>query len=514
MSRLAPDPVFEAAAGNPKAPRLLLVSDQFPPAQSAGALRWQKLSRFASQRGWELDVITRDPALLASRDDRRLEELPPGTRVYTFRPHDLPVDGFERWISRAYREATADRAPERRLAAGATSGSASTGNGTLPYESIRWQLSSPRAWLRVYWAWLDHRRQLAWARDVESVGSQVLDVQKHRAVISCGPWHLCNHEAARRLAKRSRIPFIMDLRDPWSLERRIAETIATPAWFHLARHYESRAVREASLVVVNAEPVERAMSSRYPWAADRILTVTNGFDEEPIPASRHGGRFTIAYAGGIYLDRDPRPLFQAAARTIAVLGLTPDDFVIELVGNVDDYGGVPIARMAEQEGIAPYVRTGPLRPRQEALELMSRATMLLSLPQDSPWAIPSKIFEYMQFDAWMLVMADPDAPAAMLLRGTDADVVPPSDVDGMAAVLRRRYEQFIRGDRPRRLSHEERFSRRFQAERLMDAISRCLAPRSASETTRPERSPAKSRARGADDVTEPLAMAAAADEVR
>jgi glycosyltransferase involved in cell wall biosynthesis len=272
----------------------------------------------------------------------------------------------------------------------------------------------------------------------------------------------------------------MDLRDPWSLERRITETVASPVWFALARHYESRAVREAALVVVNAEPVERAMAVRYPGAAERIVTVTNGYDDEPIPPTRHGDRFTIAYAGGIYLDRDPRPLFQAAARAIALLGLTPDSFRIELIGNVDDYGGVPIALMAEQEGIAGYVKTGPLRPRQEALEMLAGATMLLSLPQDSPWAIPSKIIEYMQFDAWMLVLAEPDAPAALLLRDSAADVVSPADVDGIAAVLKRRIEEFTRGERPRRLAHERRFSRRVQAERLMDELGRCMSSRPSS----------------------------------
>ena len=484
MSGARATPFFEAPGGDPRADRLLLVSDQFPPAQTAGALRWQKLSRFAAERGWVLDVITRDPSQLSARDDSRLEELPPGTRVYGFTPGDLPLDRAEQWAERAYRAMRSERAPDGGTPrTGGDAAPRATSGGTLPAERIGWEPASPRFWMRSYWAWLDHRRQLYWARNAEAVGRQVIDRARHRAVISCGPWHLCNHEAARRLARRARLPFVMDLRDPWSLERRIAESIATPVWFRLARHYESRCVREASLVVVNAEPVQRAMASRYAWAADRIVTITNGYDDEPLPASRHGRRFTIAYAGGIYLDRDPRPLFQAAARLVASLRLTPDDFGIELIGNVDDYGGVPIARMAAEEGIAGFVRTGPLRPRQEALEVLADATMLLSLPQDSPWAIPSKIFEYMQFDAWMLVMADPDAPAALLLRGTDADVVSPSDVEGMATVLERRFEQFRRGERPTRLSRDTRFSRRYQAERLMDAIARSVGARRHHDTS-------------------------------
>ena len=422
-------------------------------------------------------MITRHPATLGSRDDSRLFELPPGTRIYSFEPSDLLLDEVERWLSRTIRTLQSTRITEASRAKNGsrlTSAPREAAAGSLGPASIQWEPASVRFWMRSYWAWLDHRRQLSWARSVERVGQMVLAGANHRAVISCGPWHLCNHEAARRLARRRRLPFIMDLRDPWSLPRRIAETIATPVWFALAKHYESRAVRDASLVVVNAEPVERAMAERHPRAAGRLLTITNGYDDEEMPASRHGRRFVIGYAGGIYLDRDPRPLFQAAAQVIGERRLTPEEFGIELIGNVDDYGGVPISQMAAEEGIGDYVRTGPLRPRREALAFLAQATMLLSLPQDSPWAIPSKIFEYMQFDAWLLVMAEADAPAAVLLSDTTADVVSPSNVSALADVLRRRLDQHAGGEHPVRLASETRFSRRHQAERLMRAIAECL----------------------------------------
>jgi glycosyltransferase involved in cell wall biosynthesis len=426
-------------------------------------------------------VITRHPATLSSRDDSRLSELPAGTRIFSFEPKDLLLDDLERWLSRATRALRSKRIAQASLNSKNDirfeSAPREAAAGSLGPASIQWKPGSLRFWMRSYWAWLDHRRQLSWANSVERVGRVVLASGRHRAVISCGPWHLCNHEAARRLARRWRLPFIMDLRDPWSLPRRIAETIATPVWFALAKHYESRAVRDASLVVLNAEPVERAMAERHHEAAGRLLTITNGYDEEDIPASRHGRRFIIGYAGGIYLDRDPRPLFQAAAQVIGERHLTPEEFGIELIGNVDDYGGVPIGRMAAEEGIGDYVRTGPLRPRREALEFLAGATMLLSLPQDSPWAIPSKIFEYMQFDAWLLVMAEADAPAAILLRDTAADVVSPSDVSALADVLRRRLDQHACGERPVRLASQTRFSRRHQAERLMTAIAECLPRR-------------------------------------
>ena len=100
--------------------------------------------------------------------------------------------------------------------------------------------------------------------------------------------------------------------------------------------------------------------------------------------------------------------------------------------------------------------------------------MLVSLPQDSDMAIPSKIFEYMRYDAWVLALADRDSATERLLRGSAADVVPPRDLEGLAAVLRKRYLQYSRGERPTRLATDPRYSRREQARRLFDAIEACL----------------------------------------
>jgi glycosyltransferase involved in cell wall biosynthesis len=371
---------------------------------------------------------------------------------------------------------------------------------------IRFRPLDRRMWYVTYTTWLDNRKQLAWARAAAAIGAGVVRPGVHRALVSCGPWQLSNHEAGRRVAERSGLPFVMDLRDPWSLRRRVSEGAATPLFFALADRQERRCVERASLVVVNAEPVREAMAAKYPGARARFLTVTNGYDEEPVPPTRFGERFVLAYAGGIYLDRDPRLLFRAAARVVRELGLSPRDFGVELIGNVDDYGGVPIAAMAREEGLDGYVTTGPARPRREALEFLAGGTMLVSLPQDSPWAIPSKVFEYMLYDAWLLVLADAGSPTEMLLRGSEADVVPTRDVDAMAAVLRERVLAYRRGERPERLAREARFSRRHQAAVLLDAIAavagapaapRAGAPRAAAVP--PRRAPRGARPGHAPD---------------
>jgi hypothetical protein len=262
----------------------------------------------------------------------------------------------------------------------------------------------------------------------------------------------------------------MDFRDPWSLCERLPEALASPVWWRLAAHHEARAVARASLIVANTEPLRAALMRAYPACADRVLAVLNGYDEEPLPAGRRGRRFTIAYAGSIYIDRDPRPLLRAAARLIAERVLGPDDVGIDFMGNVHVYEGLTLDALAAEEGLARYVRAFPARPRREALQFLADAHLLVSLPQDSHLAIPSKIFEYLRYPAWVLALAEPDSASALLVRDVGGDVVSARDGEGIAAVLRRRYAQHAAGETPPPLARDGHYSRRAQAARLLDAI--------------------------------------------
>ncbi|MGH7618681.1 MAG: hypothetical protein ACREPM_15785, partial [Gemmatimonadaceae bacterium] len=58
-----------------------------------------------------------------------------------------------------------------------------------------------------------------------------------------------------------------------------------------------------------------------------------------------------------------------------------------------------------------------------------------------------------------------------LLAGTPADVISASDVEGIAAAIKRRAAAYVfQGARPTRIATDERFSRATQARILFDAI--------------------------------------------
>jgi len=435
--------------------RLLLISYHFLPGQAAGALRWQKLAGYAAERGWGLDVITLEP--------EKPPELPAGTRVYGVPQSKVFLERLEHIAALGLRALR----PRQRNG---------NGNGGGPHGPVRGTQATshtgPGATRRAFNAWLEYSRDLGWAQSAAAVGCQLVAGDSYSAVISCGPPHMA-HWAGRLVAERTGLPFIMDLRDPWSLVERLAGHIESPLWHRLARRYERPAVARASLIAMNTEPARQAMARAYPAAAGKIITVTNGFDEdEVVSAPVAKGRFTVLFAGSVYLDRNPRLLLQAAAIAIKDLQLTPEDFRIEFIGHLGD---ADIGAMAHDEGMEGFVGVSGFRPRHELRELLAKATLLVSLNQDSNMAIPSKIFEYMQYPAWLVALAEKGTATELLLRGTGADVVPPADTAGLAEVLRRRYLQHAAGVRPDRLTGDSRFSRRTQATLLFDRLEQVAA---------------------------------------
>jgi hypothetical protein len=474
-----PKPFFQAPGGSPTARRVLLISPRFPPALDVGGRRWQKMARYVAERGWELDVIAIHPECLESPDWSALSDLPPGTRVYGIRPSMVRLPALIEWAWKLFRKVRSKTPTPATGDMGATTSDGVPARpDSVPRSEIRWSLTGLRGYVRAYNVWALSREFEQEARELFALARRIIAPNVHDAIISCGPPHSA-HEAARRVARESGVPFVVDMRDVWSLIQRCLEPYASPLLVHLMRQQESRVVNEASLIVANTEPVRAALAQAYPQARDRILAVTNGFDDDPIPRTQSGSQFIVAHAGTIYMGRDPRCLFRAARQVVEELNLSPSQFAIRFMGSNDR--GLSLNEMADAAGIGAFVHVEEGGPRARAFEFMAQAQMLVVLPQDWDLSLPAKLFEYIRFDAWLLALAERNSATELVLRDTDADVVSPKDISAIAAVLRTRYEQYARGKRPLPIARDPRLSRRYQAEILLDALERRVRPSSMSE---------------------------------
>lgn len=455
---------------NHDAHRLLVISYHFPPDSTIGSRRWEQLAHAVTERGWGLDVITRAPAAAL---DGALDSLPGGVRVYGVNDPLLAAERMEHVIWRAYRKIW----PNRRLAESAQRTSEPqlgppqrARPESLERAEIPSSVRTPREMLRAYWAWVDYTRGGRWAQRAAALALRIVKRGVHEAVITSAPPHM-THEAGRLVSAATGLPFVMDMRDPWSTQPWLPEFEASPLWYRRAERYERACIERASLVIANTEPARAALIAAHPDARSRILTVMNGTDDNPLPPHRDRGKFLIGYAGTIYLDRDPHLLFRAAAQVIASEKLTPEQFGVGILGRFAAEERIPMFGMAVQEGIGDYVTVEPPRPHRAALEFLAGATMLVVFPGNNLLALPAKVFEYIRFDSWLLAIGEPQSAIAQLLRGTSADVVAP-EVDALAAAITARYREYVAGVRPMRVARDDRFSRKAQARILLDAIAR------------------------------------------
>ncbi len=465
-----PAPFFETRPAPEGRERLLLISYYFPPAQAAGALRWQKMSGLLAAHGYAFDVVTRDPACMAHVDERSLRDLPAGTRLFAIPEGELPLDRLSRIVARLARRVARGRA----AAGGRKSGSVGPEDSprpqirSLPAEDIRWDLGRSSGWTRAYEAWRHFRRELAWAARAAREAELLERTVRYGAVVTCGPPHAAHFSITRHVDSDVRL--VLDMRDPWSLQQRLPEDMASPVWFRLAGRYERRAFERATVILCNTDPAREAMEARYPEIASRFLTVRNGHDGDPLPPREESRRFVIAFAGTIYLDRDPQPLLRAVREVVRELGLGPEELSVELIGNVETFGGVPLSRIAAREGLQEYVHLQGYMARGDLVERLRRATLLVSLAQDSTLAIPSKLYEYMRFHAWILALAEPDSATAKLLAESEVAVVSERDVSSIAEVIRNCFHQFRAHGRPRPMASEEAFSRQREARKLVGSL--------------------------------------------
>ena len=474
-------PVYTSGDGPAAATKhMLLVSYFFPPVNVVGSHRWLRIAQYAAERGWSFDVVmvhptgdsSVDPASTMAVDLEKLAELPRGVNIYQVSDRTSWLYEAQRSIWQMLRpiirwrsDPSTDGRPTRPSGPQQKSERAGAAEGEGEGEG---EGRSPRR--AAYLTRLHYGEFRRWARDAARAAAHIVRERRPDIIASSGPPHSA-HEAARQIADRTGIPWVMDMRDPWGAPENTPADFAGPAWARVTGMLEGRCVEAAKLVVLNTEAARRELASRYPDRADRFITVMNGADplRTELPVTR-STRFTIAYAGNIYVGRDPTVFFAALARVIRDLSLTPEQIGADFLGG-GDYARDIVLSAAREAGIAPFVSHTPRQSHREALAFLSRAPMLLNLPQHHHLAIPAKVFEYVQMPSWLMVLAESGSATELLLRDSTADVLDPRDVDGIAERLRCRFLQHARGERPSPVNASGRFDRDRQSQILLDALA-------------------------------------------
>jgi len=422
---------------------VLVIVGEFPPVGGGGVIRVVKLIKYLAPLGWQVTVLCSEEPPLEHTDDTLLQELPDDLRVFRV-AH--PMGRYARGLT-----SVAKTRLDRR---------------SRPFRLLRRVRSVLRSPVAIPDRWAPWALLLAF-KPPRGIG-------RPDVILSSGPPNSA-HLLGARLSRRANVPFVMDLRDEWTLR---PSHLARPRWRRwLERRLESRSIATASrVVVVSGASVER-YAALYANQRAKFIDIPNGYDPAdleglaPVTGDPTGG-LTIGYAGSFQASVDVRPIFAALGAVVEASMLDGGFVRIELVGplTVDQIDearrSIPVGHL----GIRGFV------PHREAIGLMHGWDVLMIVADDGQASLAGKTYECLALRKPILLIA-PEGPATDLIRSTRAgSIADPGDSAGIQQAARRAMEMAGSAFVGAPDDVLDRYDRRRQAERwsvlLEEAVRR------------------------------------------
>jgi len=276
---------------------------------------------------------------------------------------------------------------------------------------------------------IGHDMASLWGRRIERA---VFKAAENYDVVLATGGPFSSFRAARRIAKRLGVRYVLDYRDLWG---------ANPHTRHRASD-ERKIIAEASCVIGVSRSLVEVLREQY-GVGDRSLVLTNGFDEgelSQITATRFEHP-TIVYTGQFYPPKSTvDPVFAALSilRTRSARW-REGNWRFEYFGPQSSY----VTARAELHGLSQYVRTHGSVPRRDALAAAAGATLFTVVVSEDASAgmvdrgiLTSKIFDAIGLKKRTLVIAPEGCDIYELLARTGVGrAFPSSNVDEVASFI-------------------------------------------------------------------------------
>lgn len=384
--------------------RLLIVAYYFPPSGGPGVQRVLKYTKYLPQFGWEPIVLTVENGQFPAIDTSLLKEIPSEAKIFRtkiFEPYDL-----YRIITGKPKNVSIDVNVIRKE------------GQTIPLkekvaEFVRATFFIPDA--RIGWLFTAKKKAL-----------EIVDRYKVDAVYSSSPPYTCSL-IARYVRRKRQIPWIAGFRDPWTGFISAPKRWWLPA--RIDRHLEYSVFKEASIVEVAWEGIQKDALSKYPTLdKGKFIHIPNGFDSDDFPAIPYtkNEKFTLTYTGSMYGRRNPQSLFDALELLIAKRQISREDFNIRLIGRF----GSEIYEMINRASFKESIEVIGYLPHSESLARLIQSDALLLIvdeSKESPEIVPGKVFEYLGTGRPILAICPTNGAVANIIKETNSGLVAHQD---------------------------------------------------------------------------------------
>lgn len=381
---------------------VLVIVHDFPPIHTAGTERTLKFAQYLPEFGYRPIILT--------------------TARYGRHPHDQAQgvyragDFIHALFSPLRPRKSGDSPPEAQVQI------ATIANQSLPGR-LRDQIMAPDT-------------KLGWLLPAVRLGQDLIAQHRPDLLFSSSPPETA-HLIARRLHRASGLPWVADLRDGWLFEPP-NPAVRQASW---RRWWEGRmerdVIEQASAVIAAAEPITADLLLRYPRAAGKVATLSNGYDEAEFTGlqrlRRHDGLFLLVYTGSLAASRSGT----SADAFFHALHLHRQQHPtthlrVRMVGNISTAEQAAVHTL----GLGDLVEFLPPVSRRQAHQFQLDADGLLIITAPGQRSVATlKLFEYIRAGAPILALAHDNAAAAIIQQHGLGITVSPDDPAAIVAAL-------------------------------------------------------------------------------
>lgn len=369
-------------------PRVLYLSFFFPPSRASGVFRGRATANHLAEAGWDVTVLTAPREFFRDHLDNGSDEtleatVDPRVRV------ERPKMNAYRWESDVRKFGWL------------------RGNFPILTERVY-----RRAQLSIF-----PEHYLGWAPGLLGRALRLHARERFDLVVATGN-PFVSFAVAWLLGRALRIPYVLDYRDAWTFNQ-FTEEVRFDRKTKAGR-WEARVLRDAAEIVYVNDGMRQWYADRYPYAADRMTVVPNGWEPEFMGDPRFvapdpGRPLRFGYLGTVtsYLPLDV--LFDGwrRARTHPLLA----DAELNIHGHLGFFpqDAAPLRTQIDAQADVG-VRYHGAFGKAEAAGVYADTDALVFCVPGAKYVTSGKVFEYMAAGKPVVSVHRPDIAAAEVLR--------------------------------------------------------------------------------------------------
>jgi glycosyltransferase involved in cell wall biosynthesis len=402
--------------------KVLIVTYYWPPSGGGGVQRWLKFAKYLPEYGWKPVVLTPSNPDFQHQDPSLLEEVPAEVKLYTekiWEPYALFRLLSGRGIAGSYQQ------------------------GIVLEKEKRSFIERIFAWIRGNIFVPDPR--VFWVRPALRRIRQIVRDESIDALVTTGPPHSM-HLIGLQAKKVHGLPWIADLRDPWSDWDMLEKLHITSRTLRRHRLLETQVFTHADLVLT----VSNRWASDFRKAGAKwVEVITNGYDHENFSATKQYSpeKFRISHIGLLNEFR-AIPLFWKTLTDLCRENETLyNNLEILLAGMVSQK---LLQSLRDDRVLGPKITYHRYIPHTDLQRTYQSSAALLLVLNDSKNAaghIPGKLFEYLAARRPVIAIGPPEGDAAEIVNAHNPfPIQAPGSADGIRHSILSAFELFMHND--------------------------------------------------------------------